>query len=499
MVAISENTSHPEPHPQTNKARHMQRVVILGAGFGGLYTAYHLEKLFRHHAGIEITLVSRDNYFLMTPFLFEAGSGVLEPRHAVNPIRRMFTKTRFVEADVERVDFDARRIYATHSPGKHLYELDYDHIVLALGGVTNRKMIPGSGHALGFKTLSDGIFLRNRLIDLFEQADVEEDPERRRKLLTIVVIGGGLVGVELLGELTEFMHNLLRSYPRIPRSSVRYFLVEAHERILPEMEEDLARYAADVLWRRGVNLFTGTRVERIEPDRVHLPESDRRSRGGAQPTIIEADTILLAAGIAANPLLETFPLEKDKKGRIVVDAAMRSKQRPEVWALGDCASIPDSNGNPYPPLAQHALREAKVLARNIATVLRRGNADGSPPKLEPFVYHTLGMLAALGHYDGVGRIGPFKIRGFFAWWVWRTYYVMQMPRFERRLRIIIDWTIALLFRNDVVKLDLFGEEHPTRAGAPPDPHKEIEADLARQPAEVTAVDGGPRPKVADNH
>lgn len=442
--------------------RKVQRIVVLGAGFGGLYTVSHLEKIFRDHAGVEITLVSRDNYFLMTPLLFEAGSGVLEPRHTVNPIRRMYKKARFVEGDVERIDFDTRVVYARHNPGGvdtgHPYELPYDQLVLALGGITNRALIPGAEHAFGFKTLSDAIFLRNSIIDLFERADVEEDPAVRRKLLTIVVIGGGLVGVELIGELTEFVDNLLRSYPRIPRELVRFILIEAHSRILPEMEEDLAEYAANRLWKRGVSLLTSTRVAKIEPGKVHLPASPASPEG----SVVEAETILLAAGIAANPLLASFPLSKARNGRVVMEGTMRSKDRPEVWGIGDCAVIPDPKGNPYPPLAQHALREARVLARNIAQVIERGEkAD-----LEPFVYQTMGMLASLGHYDGVGRVGPFKIKGFLAWWVWRTYYMLQMPRFERKLRVILDWTVALLFKNDVTKLDLFGEEHPSRRKMP---------------------------------
>lgn len=458
------------PRWEAERVRTVQRILILGGGFGGLYTAQRLEKHFRRHAGVEITLISRDNYFLMTPFLFEAGSGVLEPRHAVNPIRPMFDKVRFVEADVERIDFDRRVVYARHTPANRAYELHYDQVVLALGAVTNRKLIPGSDHAIGFKTLSDAIFVRNSMIDLFEQADVEEDPAVLRRLLTFVIIGGGLVGVELVGELEEFAENLLRNYPRIPRQHVRFVLVDANERIMQEMEEDLAHYAADRLWKRGVGIITNTRVRRIERGRVYLPpraDGQPYSTGDAVDadggTIIEAETILLAAGAVANPLLADMPLEKAKNGRVVVEATMRSKERPEVWALGDCAAIPDPEGKPYPPLAQHALRQARVLADNIAAVVGRG---GRAAELRPFVYETLGMLASLGHYDGVGRVLRVKLRGFLAWWVWRTYYLFQMPRFDRKLRVMMDWTIALFFRNDVVKLDLFGEEHPSRRPPP---------------------------------
>ena len=432
------------------------RVLILGGGFGGVYTALHLQRLLRKHRrdtpAVEPTLVSRDNYFLMTPLLFEAGSGVLEPRHAVNPIRPLLKTTRFVEGEIDRVDFDRRVVIARHASGFEPFELPFDHLVLALGGVTNRAIIPGSELAMTFKTLSDGIFLRNHVIDLFERAETEPDVEVRRRLLSFVVIGAGLVGVELMGEMTEFIPAVLRSYRRIRREEISYHLIEAGPNVLPEMERDLADHAVEALKRRGVNVRTSAPVQRIEPDVVVLPNDER----------ITAATIVLAAGVAPNPLLKDMPLEKGKGGRIVVDATMRVKDRAGVWALGDCAAIPDANGKPYPTLAQHAMREAKVLARNILTSIRA--PDGPPTKLEPFVYDSLGTLAALGHYDGVGRVTKFKLRGFLAWWVWRSYYLMQMPRFERRLRIVLDWTVALLFKNDVVKLDLFGEEHPLRPG-----------------------------------
>jgi NADH:ubiquinone reductase (H+-translocating) len=434
------------------------RVLILGGGFGGVYTARTLERLIRKTRRdaarpIEVTLVSRDNYFLMTPLLFEAGSGVLEPRHAVNPIRPLFKTTRFVEGEVERVDFDRRVVVARHEPGFPSFDMPFDHLVLALGGVTNRAIIPGSDLALPFKTLGDGIFLRNHVIDLFERAEIEPNESARRHLLTFVVIGAGLVGVELMGEMTEFIPTIKRSYPRVKLEDISYHLIEAGPKVLPEMERDLADHATDALRRRGVNIRASMPVQRIEQDVVILPKDER----------IHAATIILAAGVAANPLLKDMPLEKGKGGRVVVDASMAVKGHPGVWAIGDCAAIPDPQGKPYPMLAQHAMREAKVLARNIVASVRAADG-GAPAKLEPFVYESLGTLAALGHYDGVGRVMKFKIRGFLAWWVWRSYYLMQMPRFERRLRIVLDWTVALLFKNDVAKLDLFGSEHPLRSG-----------------------------------
>jgi NADH dehydrogenase len=437
------------------------RVVIVGGGFGGVYTAIHLGRLWRKVPGADVVLVSRDNYFLMTPFLFEAASGVLDPRHAVAPIRRLLdgTAARFVEGDVERIDFERRVVTARHAAGDaDTYEVPYDHLVLALGGVTNLNIIPGSAHAMTFKTLADGIFMRNHVIDAFEHADATSDETIRRRLLSFVIIGAGLVGVELMGELTAFVRNISRSYPRTKDTPRSFHLIEAGPNILPEMERDLADYAERVLARRGVVVRKNSPARRIEPGHVHLPDG----------TAIDAHTIVLSAGVAPNPMLATFPLERNPKGRILVDATMRSKSHPNVWAVGDCAVIPDPTGKPYPQLAQHALREARVLARNITAVLR-----GAPPA--PFVYETLGTLASLGDFQGVGRVMKLKVRGFVAWWVWRSYYLMQMPRFERKLRIMLDWTVAVLFHNDIVKLDLFGEQHPLQRHAPSSPPSDADA------------------------
>jgi NADH dehydrogenase len=423
------------------------RVLVLGGGFAGVHAAWHLQRLRRKSSRpIEITLVNRDNYFLMTPLLFEAGSGVLEPRHAVQPIRTLLQHCRFVEADVEHIDVDQQCVLVRHAPGFDPWELRYDHLVVAMGGVTNTAIIPGSEKAMTFKTLADAIYLRNHIIDLFERADVDVDAERRDALLRFVIIGAGLVGVELMGELTEFVGQLSRSYPRVERRHISFHLLEAGPKILPEMERDLADYAAERLRKRGVDVRVDSPARAIDENAVHLPDG----------TQLTAATIVLAAGVAVNPLVRALPLEKDRKGRIQTDSAMLARGRTTVWALGDCASIPDPEGKPYPQLAQHALREARVVAQNIVAAV-----NGRPTK--PFVYNTLGTLAALGHYDGVGRVWKFKIRGFVAWFAWRTYYLFQMPRWERRIRIMMDWTVALLFKNDVVKLDLFGQEHPLRA------------------------------------
>ncbi|OAI48948.1 hypothetical protein AYO44_06580 [Planctomycetaceae bacterium SCGC AG-212-F19] len=420
-----------------------KRILILGGGFGGVATAHHLERLLRRRPDVEIVLVSRDNFLLMTPLLFEVFSGALDLRDCSFPIRALLPTTRFVEATVEGIDLD-RRVVRLESAGKR-GELAYDQLVLALGGKTNRKLIPGSEHAFTFKTLADALLLRNHVIERFERADVETDPQRKSRLLTFAVIGGGLVGVELLGELITFVDGITPLYKHVNGDEIRFHLVQGADRIMPEIDPTLAGYAAGVLaGRRGVDLRTSTRVRAIEPGKVHLA-----GKTIADETIA-ADTIVLAAGNVPNPVIACLPVEKDKRGNIVVEPTMRCRSRPEVWALGDGASVPGPDGKPYPTLAQHALREAKVLAGNIV-----GAQEGRPP--QPFLFHTLGMMGSLGHGKGFGQFLKMRVHGFPAWFLRRTYYLLQVPGWGRKLRIMIDWTFAMLFRPDIVKVGLDSE------------------------------------------
>jgi NADH dehydrogenase len=415
-----------------------KRILILGGGFGGAYTALHLEGLFKHRSDVEIVLVSRDNFLLMTPLLFEVFSGTLDVRHCSFPVRAFLQTTRFIEAAVQSIDL-GRRIVRLTAPGES-GELAYDQLVLALGARTNRVMIPGSEHAFTFKTLADALLLRSHVIERFERADVEPDVQRKHRLLTFAIIGGGLVGVELFGEMTAFVDGIVPLYKRVNRAEINFVLLQGSDRIMPEMDLKLADYGARVLGkRRGAAIRTNTIVRAIEPGKVHLSDET-----------IEAETIILAAGIVPNPVVAGLPVDKDKRGHIVVDGTMRCPGHPEVWALGDCASIPAPDGKPYPNLAQHALREAKVLAGNIFSVL-----NGRP--LQPFVYDTLGMMGSLGHSKAFGQLLKIRVRGILAWFVRRTYYLMQMPGWRRRLRIMIDWTFALLFQPDIVKISLESE------------------------------------------
>lgn len=443
------------------------QILILGGGFAGVFTAKKLEKFFGRGGKAQITLVSRDNFLLMTPLLFEAMSGTLEFRHCSLPLRDFLRHTTFVEATVDRIDLEARTVYAAASEGD-AYEFKYDHLVLALGATTDQQRIPGSEFAFTFKALADAIAVRNHIIERFERADAESDPTRRQKMLTFVVIGGGLVGVEVFGELTAFVEEITRYYPRVKPEEVRFHLCHAGKRILEEIDPPLSEYSTRVLQkRRGVTLHLSSPVRKVEPDRVHLDSE-----------VIEAGTIILAAGITRTPVVAQLPLEKGRHGQLAVDATMRSTTHPSVWALGDCASIPRPDGLHYPYLAQHAMREGKQLAINIHAVI-----NGQPPK--PFIYDTKGIVGALGYHTGFGRIMGIRLRGFIAWWVRRTYYLFVMPRWSRRFRIMVDWTMALLLRPDIVKIDMDRErvvsQRQAAAGTVADAHHPVPTQAATTP------------------
>jgi len=406
-------------------------------------TARHLERRVGGHTDVEITLVSRENFFVLTPLLFESCSGRLELRHCAQPIRAVLRRARFIEATVEAVNVERQIVHAA-SPEGDGYRLPYDHLVVALGASTNDQLIPGSSNAFTFKTMADALVLRNHVIAQLERADATSESTVRRGCLTVVVIGGGLVGIELLGELTAFADDVLRFYPRIRRHELRFVLFEAGARVLPEIDAKLADVAARVLRERGADIRMSTPVVAIEAGRVRIANE-----------IIDAGTIVLAAGIVPSTVAAAIPVAHDRRGRIDVDGTMRSRSHPHVWALGDCAAIPAPDGRTYPALAQHTVREARHLAHNIQSVI-----EGRVPT--PFVYRSLGTMASLGHTRGVALVSGVRLTGFVAWWIRRTYYLFQMPRWDRRLRIVLDWTVSLFFRPDITKVELRVERQQVR-------------------------------------
>ncbi|HXW08290.1 MAG TPA: NAD(P)/FAD-dependent oxidoreductase [Vicinamibacterales bacterium] len=413
----------------------MPRILLLGGGFAGVYTALELERRFRGVPDVEITLVNQDNFFLFTPMLHEVAASDLDLTDIVSPIRRIVRRTRFFEGTVERIDLHARRVTVSHGRDHHSHDLPYDQLVLALGSTTNFYGLPGlAERALTMKTLSDAIQLRNRLIAQLEEADTHCAEDNRRALMTFVVAGGGFAGVETIAGINDFVRDSLRFYPGIPAEIVRMVLVHAGPLILPELGEKLGAYAQRKLGERGVEIHTGARVERVDDDQVTL------SNG----LCIPASTVVWTAGTAPHPLLSTLPCRLER-GRICVNEFLEVEGWPGVWAVGDCAQVPDRrNGGFCPPTAQHALRQGRVAARNVAAAIKGGSRA-------PFDFGGLGQLAAIGHRTGVAKILGVTFSGFFAWWLWRTIYLSKLPRIEKKVRVALSWTLDLFFRKDFVQ------------------------------------------------
>ncbi|HEY6326198.1 MAG TPA: NAD(P)/FAD-dependent oxidoreductase [Candidatus Cybelea sp.] len=418
----------------------MPVIVIVGGGFAGIAVARRLERRLRA-AEAEIVLFSRDNYSLFTPMLPEVTSGELEVRHVVTPIREQLARTRFVLADVDSIDVGRRDVTYHHVLTGTRVVQGYDHLVLALGSSTSTFGLPGiAEHTWPLKRLEDADALRNHLVWLLELADTVADDARRRRLLTLVVVGGGFTGVETAGEIVELFRSVLRFYRELRVDEVRMILVEAGPALLAGLPPKMGEYSRRVLERRGVEVLLGDGVEGADELGLTL-HSGRR---------IETETIIWSAGVKPSPTLASIALPTTKRGAVVTERDMRVKGFADVWALGDCAAIPDGAGGVFPMTAQHAIREGPRLADNLVAALRR-----KPTK--PFRYAALGMMAALGGRKAVAQLpGNVVITGFIAWFFWRTYYLLRLPGLDRKLRVAFDWTLELLFPRDTAELR-FGE------------------------------------------
>jgi NADH dehydrogenase len=413
----------------------MKKVLILGGGFGGLYAAVELDRRLGADASVEITLVNRDNFFLFTPMLHEVAASDLDLTDIVSPVRKILRHARFLEANVERVDLAVRTVTVSHGHDRHEHSLAYDYLVLALGSTTNFYGLPGlEERALTMKSLSDAVRLRNRLIAQLEEADTECADVNREQLLTFVVAGGGFAGVETIAGINDFVRDALRYYPRARKGGVRMVLVHAGPVILPELGDKLGAYAQRKLVERGIEIHTNAKVDRISGDSVLL------SNG----TDVRSATLVWTAGTSPHPLIAALPCERNR-GRLCVNEFLEVAGWPGVYALGDCALVADTrNGSFHPPTAQHALREGKVVARNIVAAIRGGTRTA-------FDFGGLGQLAAIGHRTGVAKILGFTFSGFVAWWLWRTIYLSKLPRFEKKVRVALNWTLDLFFRKDFVQ------------------------------------------------
>jgi NADH dehydrogenase len=418
-------------------------VVILGGGYGGLYAARRAERrLGREH---DVTLVSEENFMLFTPLLPGAAAGTLEPRHVVVSLREQLKRTRLLVGHVEGADPE-RRTVAVRTASGETRTLAYDQLVVALGSTTRTFPVPGlREHAIGFKTLPEAIALRNRLIQTFERAESTDDPGLRRALLTYVFVGAGYAGLEGIAELQDFARDVIGRYPALRLEDTRFILIEARDRVMPEIGPSLAAFATRELQRRGLDVRTNTTLERVDPDCITVT-------GGET---LRCHTVVWTAGVRPVAAIARLGLPLDDGGRIVVDERMRVPGHDDVWAIGDAAAVPDPArpGHPTPPTAQHALRQGRLVGANVAAVV-----SGREPK--PFTFKTLGVFVDMGRYKAVAETGPLRWRGFPAWFLARSYHLLLMPGLKRRVRLVTDWTVGLLFGRDASDLGMLG--HPPR-------------------------------------
>jgi NADH dehydrogenase len=422
-----------------NGSHRPARIVILGGGFAGIAVAQRLEAKLRPGEG-EIVMISRENFSLFTPMLPEVSSGALDVRHVVTPIRSQLRRTRFMLADVRSLDLAASNAEVSYTLSGDSEVVPYDHLVVALGSSTSTFDLPGvAEHVFPLKTLEDAGVLRNRFVWLLEQAEITEDPEERKRLLTIVVVGGGFTGVEATGELVELFHSVVRFFPGITLADVRVVLVEGGPSLLPGLPPKMGGYSEAFLRKRGVEIVTGDGVARADAGGLELQSGTR----------IDTRTIVWSAGVTPAAVVANSDLPKTRRGAIVVSPEMQVEGQTRVWAIGDCAAIPTPSGGFYPPTAQHAIREGPVLADNIIAALR-----GEP--LRPFSFSPLGMMASLGGRRAVAQLpGERVLTGFLAWFLWRSYYLLRLPGLDRKLRVAFDWTLEMAFPRDIAELRVY--------------------------------------------
>ncbi len=416
-----------------------QRVVILGGGFGGIYTAMYLEQALRRRDDFEIVLINKENYFVFQPLLAEVISGGIRLLDTVSPIRRMLPRTSLHVREVESIDTETRTIKTAPGFNLHPRMISYDHLVLALGNVTDFRGLRGlPEHAIPFKNLSDALYIRNHLIHVLEEAAVEErNSELRKQLLTFVVAGGGFSGVEVVAELNDFIRRVIKNYPQIDEQEIKVVLLHALDRILPELDEKLAVYAQKILAKRGVDVRLNTRLAAATGVEALLD-------GGGR---ISTRTLISTVPSSPNPLIDSLSLPKER-GKLKVDSTLIVQSTDNVWALGDCALVPMKDGGVCPPTAQFAIRQAKTAADNIVASIRGDESR------KQFHFRELGKLGALGHRSAVAQVFGINLSGFLAWFMWRTIYLMKLPGWGRKLKVAASWTFDLFLQPELVQLKL---------------------------------------------
>jgi len=424
-------------------------VLVVGGGFGAVFAARALEERVAKR-GVRIVLVAPENFLLFSPQLPEAASGTIEPRHAVIPLRDLLKHTTFVAGDVESIDLDAHSA-TVRTVSAETRRIGFRTLILSPGSIPTVAPIPGLlACAVGFKTLADAIWLRNRILHQLEVADSEPDHALRRRMLTFTFIGGGYAGVEALAELESLVSDALRRYRGLSRQDFRWVLIEARETLLPGLSPRLATYTERELRKRGVEVYLSTRMESCVDYRVVL------SDGAAEP--YWSDTIVWTAGQRPSPLVASLGLPLDDQRRLIVDDHLRVPGAPGIYAVGDSAAVPDPDGGTSPGTAQHALREGTRCGRNVAADYGVGTAG-------PFTYRNRGLAVTLGQGQGTAQVKRWTFTGFPAWWMGRGYHLIMTPGLGRKVRVVSDWTVGLLFPRDVAQLGSLGRPNPL--GPPP--------------------------------
>jgi NADH dehydrogenase len=412
------------------------RIVIVGGGFAGLYAAMHLDKGLARRADVEVTLISHENFILFTPMLHEVAAGDLYPGDIVNPLRRILRHVNVFEADVQNVDVEKRLVRCTAGMAEGELNFEFDHLLLTLGSETNFFNMDGlRDWSVTMKSLSDAALLRNRMVALLEEASLQSEEAARRQLLTFVTAGGGFSGTETTGAVNDFVRETIRYYPRLREEMIRVVMVHPGDFILPELGEELGRYAERKLSERKVEVIKGQRVANYDGVVVTLSDG----------TSIPAATLIWTAGVEPSPVIASLPYPKEH-GRLLVSEYLAVTGVPGLWAAGDCAAVPILNTEKFhPPTAQHGLREGVVVAKNIeAIVLDR--------PLKSFRFKMLGQLASIGHHTGVAMVFGIKFSGFIAWWFWRSVYLMKLPRLAKKLRVMASWTLDIFFGQEIEQM-----------------------------------------------
>lgn len=411
------------------------RVLILGGGFGGMYAALEMEKHLARKASVQVTMVDQQNYFLFTPMLHEVAASDLDITDIVSPNRELLKRVQFFQGMVTAIDLPNKKVSIAHCNGKEECDFEFDHLLLALGSNPNYFNMPGlQEHSMTMQTLRDAIYLRNAMIESLEEAELDAFAGKQEPLLTYVVAGGGFAGVETVAAMNDFLRESIRFYPHLKEEMLRIVLVHDEAEILPELGAELGKYAREKLSQRKVEINLKHKVTGYSDQGVEIEGTP-----AIKPVIF-----VWTAGMSANKLMRTLPC-KIERGKVVTNEYMEVPEWPGVWATGDCAWIPNpKTGKSYPPTAQHASREGVVVAKNIAASILGGTK-------QKFEFGELGALASIGRRTGVAKILGHKFSGLFAWILWRTVYLGKLPRFEKKLRVALNWTLEIMFPKDLVQ------------------------------------------------